>query len=106
MSEVQKPVYGGQAVVEGVMFGGKHHTVTAVRRKDSTITFYHLPRKSKPAVQSLKKIPFLRGIVALIQSSATGSKHLNWCTFLFVWKTIIYGYPCLPCRINKTYFPK
>ncbi len=78
MSENQKPVYGGQAVVEGVMFGGKHHTVTAVRRKDSTITYYHLPRQSTPMVQTLKKIPFLRGIVALIQSSATGSKHLNF----------------------------
>lgn len=80
MSEVQKPVYGGQAVVEGVMFGGKHHTVTAVRRKDSTIAYYHLPRESKPAVMLMKKIPFLRGIVSLIQSSATGSKHLNFST--------------------------
>ena len=81
MSEVQKPVYGGQAVVEGVMFGGKHHTVTAVRRKDSTIVYYHLPRESKACCKSLmKKIPFLRGIVALIQSSATGSKHLNFST--------------------------
>ncbi|MFA1711463.1 DUF1385 domain-containing protein [Peribacillus frigoritolerans] len=80
MSEVQKPVYGGQAVVEGVMFGGKHHTVTAVRRKDSTIVYYHLPRESKPVVNRLKKIPFLRGIVSLIQSSATGSKHLNFST--------------------------
>ncbi|MGE7764558.1 DUF1385 domain-containing protein [Peribacillus sp. NPDC096540] len=80
MSEVQKPVYGGQAVVEGVMFGGRHHTVTAVRRKDSTIVYYHLPRESKPAVNRLKKIPFLRGIVSLIQSSATGSKHLNFST--------------------------
>ncbi|MFD4927721.1 DUF1385 domain-containing protein [Peribacillus butanolivorans] len=80
MSEVQKPVYGGQAVVEGVMFGGKHHTVTAVRRKDSTIVYYHIPRESKPAVNRLKKIPFLRGIVSLIQSSATGSKHLNFST--------------------------
>jgi uncharacterized protein YqhQ len=80
MSEVQKPVYGGQAVVEGVMFGGKHHTVTAVRRKDSTIVYYHLPRESKPVVNRLKKIPFLRGILSLIQSSATGSKHLNFST--------------------------
>ncbi|MDQ0883206.1 DUF1385 domain-containing protein [Peribacillus sp. V2I11] len=80
MSEVQKPVYGGQAVVEGVMFGGKHHTVTAVRRKDSTIVYYHLPRESKPVVNRLKKVPFLRGIVSLIQSSATGSKHLNFST--------------------------
>lgn len=83
MSEVQKPVYGGQAVIEGVMFGGKHHTVTAVRRKDSTITYYYLPRKSKPIVQTLKKIPFLRGIVSLIQSSATGSKHLNFSSEQF-----------------------
>ncbi|SIQ30470.1 Uncharacterized conserved protein YqhQ [Peribacillus simplex] len=80
MSEVQKPVYGGQAVVEGVMFGGKHHTVTAVRRKDSTIVYYHLPRESKPVVNRLKKVPFIRGIVSLIQSSATGSKHLNFST--------------------------
>ena len=34
MAKEQKPIYGGQAVVEGVMFGGKHHYVTAVRRKD------------------------------------------------------------------------
>lgn len=83
MSEVQKPVYGGQAVVEGVMFGGKHHTVTAVRRKDSTIAYYHLPRKTTPIVQTLKKIPFVRGIVALIHSSAIGSKHLNFSSEQF-----------------------
>jgi uncharacterized protein YqhQ len=80
MSNTQKPAYGGQAVVEGVMFGGKHHTVTAVRRKDSTIEYYRLPRKSKPALQKLKKIPFLRGLIAIIDSSATGSKHLNFST--------------------------
>jgi uncharacterized protein YqhQ len=80
MSNTQKPAYGGQAVVEGVMFGGKHHTVTAVRRKDSTIEYYRLPRKNKPALQKLKKIPFLRGLVAIIDSSATGSKHLNFST--------------------------
>jgi len=78
MSEVQKPVYGGQAVVEGVMFGGKHHTVTAVRRTDSTIAYYHLPRKSTPMMNTLKKVPFVRGIIALIQASSTGSKHLNF----------------------------
>lgn len=83
MSDNQKPVYGGQAVVEGVMFGGKEHTVTAVRRKDSTIAYFHLPRKANPTVDRLKKIPFLRGIVALIQSSAMGSKHLTFSTDQF-----------------------
>ncbi len=74
----EKPVYGGQAVVEGVMFGGKKHTVTAIRRKDGSIDYLHIPRKPKPALTFIKKIPFVRGIAALIDSSATGSMHLNF----------------------------
>lgn len=80
MSNEQKPVYGGQAVVEGVMFGGKYHTVTAIRRKDRSIEYFELPRKASPGLTSLKKIPFLRGIVAIIEASANGSKHLNFST--------------------------
>ncbi|PLT34742.1 DUF1385 domain-containing protein [Bacillus sp. V5-8f] len=83
MSETQKPVYGGQAVVEGVMFGGKYHTVTAVRRKDSSIEYYHVPRENKSSLQKMKKIPFLRGIVAIINSSANGSKHLTFSSERF-----------------------
>lgn len=79
-NEQQKPVYGGQAVVEGVMFGGKHHYVTAVRRKDNSIEYFHLQRKSNPTFTLLKKIPFLRGIVAIMEASANGSKHLNFST--------------------------
>lgn len=71
-------VYGGQAVVEGVMFGGKNVYVTAVRRKDTSIEYLEVPRNDKKWVQALKRIPFLRGIVALIQSSANGAKHLNF----------------------------
>jgi uncharacterized protein YqhQ len=43
MSKDSKPVYGGQAVVEGVMFGGKRHYVTAIRRKDNSIEYLHVP---------------------------------------------------------------
>jgi uncharacterized protein YqhQ len=75
-----KPIYGGQAVVEGVMFGGKHHYVTAVRRKDNSIDYLRLPRTSQPFVAFLKKIPFIRGIAAIIEASANGSKHLNFST--------------------------
>lgn len=74
----QKPAYGGQAVIEGVMFGGKSQTVTAIRRKDNTIDYFYLPRKSHPTLQKLKKIPFLRGIIAIIEASANGSQHLNF----------------------------
>ncbi|MDQ0175151.1 DUF1385 domain-containing protein [Bacillus chungangensis] len=80
MKTNEKPVYGGQAVVEGVMFGGRTQTVTAIRRKDQSIEYYHLPRKQRPFLQKLKKIPFLRGIVAIIEASANGSQHLNFST--------------------------
>lgn len=74
----QAPAYGGQALVEGVMFGGKEHTVTAIRRKDNSIEYFHLPKKQRPLSAKLKKIPFIRGIVALIDSAGLGSKHLTF----------------------------
>ncbi|ERI08009.1 hypothetical protein HMPREF0083_03895 [Aneurinibacillus aneurinilyticus ATCC 12856] len=80
LSNQPRPAYGGQAVIEGVMFGGKHYTVTAVRRKDDTIEYYEEPKEEIPWVKKLQRIPFLRGIVGLITSSANGSKHLNFST--------------------------
>jgi uncharacterized protein YqhQ len=83
MSTTTKNVYGGQAVVEGVMFGGKHHYVTAIRRKDHSIEYFHLPRKTNSLLSKFKKIPFIRGIIAIIEASANGSKHLNFSTERF-----------------------
>ncbi|MGP7816211.1 DUF1385 domain-containing protein [Niallia sp. 01092] len=80
MANEQKSIYGGQAVVEGVMFGGKHHYVTAIRRKDQSIDYFHLPRKQNAKLAKLKKIPFLRGIVAILEASGNGTKHLNFST--------------------------
>lgn len=80
MTNREKPVYGGQAVVEGVMFGGKHHYVTAIRRKDRSIEYFHVPRVVNSKLAFWKKIPFLRGIIAIIEASANGSKHLNFST--------------------------
>ncbi|MGX1192942.1 DUF1385 domain-containing protein [Metabacillus sp. SLBN-84] len=80
MSKQNKPAYGGQAVVEGVMFGGKHHYVTAIRRKNKEIDYFRLPRKSNSTLTALKKIPFIRGIAAIIEASANGTKHLNFST--------------------------
>ncbi|MBW8348088.1 DUF1385 domain-containing protein [Bacillus sp. IITD106] len=80
MKNTNKPAYGGQAVVEGVMFGGKNQTVTAIRRKDQSIEYFYLPRKTRPVLQTLKKIPFLRGIVAIVEASANGAQHLTFST--------------------------
>nr|WP_243643748.1 DUF1385 domain-containing protein [Tepidibacillus fermentans] len=78
MSKQSCPLYGGQAVVEGVMFTGKNVTVTAIRRKDQSIEYFTMKNIENKTLHQLKKIPFLRGIVALFQSIANGSKHLNF----------------------------
>ena len=77
------PSYGGQAVIEGVMFGGKHINVTAVRRKNHEITFLEVPKSDKSWVIKLRKIPLLRGLVSIIDASAKGSKHLNYSAEAF-----------------------
>ncbi|SHE46066.1 Uncharacterized conserved protein YqhQ [Seinonella peptonophila] len=82
MSE-QITQYGGQAVIEGVMFGGIHSQVTAVRRQNGTIETYEVSKKQISWVDTLKKIPILRGIVALTESSATGAKHLQFASDKF-----------------------
>ena len=74
----QAPTYGGQALVEGVMFGGKDHTVTAIRRKDDSIDYFHYPKKKNTIAMKLKKIPFVRGIVAIVESAGIGSRHLTF----------------------------
>lgn len=72
------PVYGGQAQLEGVMFGGKEHTITAIRRNDDSIDYYHFKKVQNPILQKLKKIPLVRGVVALIESAGLGSRHMQF----------------------------
>ena len=76
--EQPAPTYGGQALLEGVMFAGKNDTVTAIRRKDNSIDYFHFPKKKNNVAMKLKKIPFVRGIVALIESAGIGSRHLTF----------------------------
>lgn len=78
MSNSTPSIYGGQAVIEGVMFAGKHVHVTAVRRKDQQITFLEVPKKPTPVLNAIKKIPFIRGIVGIVESAAKGSQHLTY----------------------------
>jgi uncharacterized protein YqhQ len=80
MEKLTKPIYGGQAVVEGVMFAGKKYSVTAIRRKDQTIEYFHLPRQTNSTLSFLKKIPFIRGIIAILEASANGAKHLQFAS--------------------------
>lgn len=83
MASEKPAVYGGQAVIEGVMFAGKTVHVTAVRHKHEGIKFYEVPRKERKWVQIVGKIPFVRGIIGIILASANGAKHLNFSAEMY-----------------------
>ncbi len=67
--------YGGQAVIEGVMIRGRRAVVTAVRQPNGEINLdtqylaniYH---------GRLRKFPFIRGMIALIEALNLGLKSL------------------------------
>jgi len=67
--------YGGQAVIEGVMMRGKKAVVTAVRCPGGDIAMDTQPL---PAIfrGRVRKMPLLRGIVALIEALSLGIKAL------------------------------
>ncbi|HJE18758.1 MAG TPA: DUF1385 domain-containing protein [Aliicoccus persicus] len=73
-----KNIFGGQAVPEGVMFQNKEHMVTAIRRTDDSIDYFHMEKQPKKWVNTLKKIPIVRGNVALIEAAIYGSKHMDF----------------------------
>jgi uncharacterized protein YqhQ len=79
----QNSIYGGQAVIEGVMMAGRNVHVTAVRKKDGSIDYLEVPKTEIGWVKVLKKIPFVRGIVGIIEASAKGAQHLNFSAEVF-----------------------
>jgi uncharacterized protein YqhQ len=75
MSE-QLPMYGGQAVIEGVMMRGSQSVAIAMRAPNEEIVIHSEPLggiyKSK-----VIKIPFLRGLVALWDALGLGIRALT-----------------------------
>ena len=75
MSE-QLPMYGGQAVIEGVMMRGSQTVAIAMRAPNEEIVIHSEPLsgiyKSK-----IIKIPFLRGLVALWDALGLGIRALT-----------------------------
>ena len=69
-------LYGGQAVVEGVMMRGADHWAVAVRRPDGDIHVESHAIDSVASRHPILKRPFLRGIIVLGQSLAIGVRAL------------------------------
>lgn len=68
--------YGGQAVMEGVMIRGRRYFSLAVRRLNGQIYTVTEPL-SQLYTGSLRRVPFLRGILVLIETLMLGVKALN-----------------------------
>lgn len=69
-------VYGGQAVIEGVMIRGRHYYALAVRRPSGEISTYW-SRINTFLSGPLRDIPMVRGIVILIETLLLGIDSLN-----------------------------
>ena len=67
--------YGGQAVIEGVMMRGQKAVVTAVRQSDGEVVIDTQPL---PGIYTgrMRRIPLVRGVVALIEAMFLGVKSL------------------------------
>src|SRR5690625_541886 len=65
------------------MFAGKTSFVSAIRRNDQSIEYFEVKREESNIAKQLKKIPFVRGLVALVQASANGVKHLDFASDRF-----------------------
>lgn len=68
--QAQDFLYGGQAVLEGVMFRGQRNCALAVRTPSGDITTTH--RSVSSQVNRWRRLPFLRGIILVIESVTLG----------------------------------
>ena len=68
---------GGQAVMEGIMMRGTDRYAVAVRKPNKQIEVVTGDCKSGNVEKGIMKIPFLRGIVAFIDSLELGMKTLT-----------------------------
>ncbi len=74
MSETR--IYGGQAVMEGVMMRGRRHMAVAVRAPNGEIAVYHEPLKMGKWTDRARPLPFIRGVFMLWDTMVLGMRSL------------------------------
>jgi uncharacterized protein YqhQ len=84
--------YGGQAVVEGVMIRGARAMAVAVRRPDGSIAFT-TERLGNLYTGTLRRIPFIRGVLVLWETLALGMKALSWSAAVAAGEVDEQGHP-------------
>ncbi|MCX7622131.1 MAG: DUF1385 domain-containing protein [Thermomicrobium sp.] len=71
-----RAIYGGQAVLEGVMMRGVRHMATAVRLPDGRIAVWEQPLDPARWAVRVRRVPFLRGVLALWETLVLGVRSL------------------------------
>jgi uncharacterized protein YqhQ len=71
-----RPYIGGQAVLEGVMMRAPTSFAVAIRRRDGSILVRERAMRSERTTAG--KIPFVRGIVSMVESLRLGSEALRF----------------------------
>jgi uncharacterized protein YqhQ len=69
-------LYGGQAVIEGVMIRGRRTVALACRKPDGGIYRYREPLRSPLTRSRIARLPFIRGVVVLWESLDYGIRML------------------------------
>ena len=72
----QPALYGGQAVIEGVMIRGRRTVALACRKPDGDIYRYREPLRSPLVRSRIARLPFVRGVVVLWESLDYGIRML------------------------------
>ena len=77
MTEKKQPaLYGGQAVIEGVMIRGRRTVALACRKPNGEIYRYREPLRSPLVRSRVARLPFVRGVVVLWESLDYGIRML------------------------------
>jgi len=72
----QPALYGGQAVIEGVMIRGRRTVALACRKPNGDIYRYREPLRSPLVRSRVARLPFVRGVVVLWESLDYGIRML------------------------------
>ncbi|MDP9274237.1 MAG: DUF1385 domain-containing protein [Chloroflexota bacterium] len=72
----QPALYGGQAVIEGVMIRGRRTVALACRKPNGEIYRYREPLRSPLVRSRVARLPFVRGVVVLWESLDYGIRML------------------------------
>ena len=80
-NESARPYIGGQALIEGVMMRSPGSVSMVCRRRSGELLVRELPMLDKP--KGPRTLPFVRGVVTVVESLRLGSRALRWSAELF-----------------------